>query len=41
VENPLSSQILQGEIKDGETVVVGVSGDVLSFNTKRKVKAAK
>jgi ATP-dependent Clp protease ATP-binding subunit ClpC len=41
VENPLSSQILKGEIKDGETVVVGVSGDVLSFNTKKKVKAAK
>jgi len=41
VENPLSSKILQGEIKDGETVVVSVSGDVLSFNTKKKVKAAK
>ena len=41
VENPLSSKILQGEIKDGETVVVGVSGDVLSFSTKKKVKAAK
>jgi ATP-dependent Clp protease ATP-binding subunit ClpC len=41
VENPLSSRVLQGEIKDGETVVVGVSDDVLSFNTKRKVKAAK
>ena len=41
VENPLSSRILQGEIKDGETVVVGVSGDVLSFSTKKKVKAAK
>jgi ATP-dependent Clp protease ATP-binding subunit ClpC len=41
VENPLSSRILQGEIKDGEAVVVGVSGDVLSFNTKKKVKAAK
>jgi len=41
VENPLSSQILQGEIKDGETVLVGVSGDVLSFNTKRKVRAVK
>jgi len=40
VENPLSSQILQGEIKDGETVVVGVSGDVLNFTTK-KVKSAK
>jgi ATP-dependent Clp protease ATP-binding subunit ClpC len=41
VENPLSSKILQGEIKDGETAVVGVSGDVLSFSTKKKVKAAK
>ena len=41
VENPLSSRILQGEIKDGETVVVGISGDVLSFSTKKKVKAAK
>jgi len=41
VENPLSSRILQGEIKDGETVVVGVSGNVLSFSTKKKVKAAK
>jgi ATP-dependent Clp protease ATP-binding subunit ClpC len=41
VENPLSSKILQGEIKDGETVVVSVSGDVLSFSTKKKVKVAK
>jgi len=41
VENPLSSRILQGEIKDGDTVVVGVDGDVLSFSTKKKVKAAK
>ncbi len=41
VENPLSSRILQGEIKDGNTVVVGVDGDVLSFSTKKKVKAAK
>jgi len=40
VENPLSSRILQGEIKGGETVVVGVSGDVLNFTTK-KVKSAK
>ena len=41
VENPLSSRILQGEIKDGDSVVVGVSDDVLSFSTKKKVKAAK
>jgi hypothetical protein len=32
---------LQGEIKDGNTVVVGVDEDVLSFSTKKKVKAAK
>jgi ATP-dependent Clp protease ATP-binding subunit ClpC len=41
VENPLSSRILQGEIKDGNTIVVGVDGDVLSFSTKKNVKAAK
>jgi ATP-dependent Clp protease ATP-binding subunit ClpC len=41
VENPLSSRILQGEIKDGETVVVGVGGDVLNFSTKKKVKSAR
>jgi ATP-dependent Clp protease ATP-binding subunit ClpC len=41
VENPLSSRILQGEIKDGETAVVGVSGDVLNFSTKKKVKSAR
>jgi ATP-dependent Clp protease ATP-binding subunit ClpC len=41
VENPLSSRILQGEIKDGETVVVGVSGDVLNFSTKKKVKSSR
>jgi ATP-dependent Clp protease ATP-binding subunit ClpC len=41
VENPLSSRILQGEIKDGETVVVGVSGDVLNFSTKKKARSAK
>jgi len=41
VENPLSSRILQGEIKDGNIVVVGVDEDVLSFSTKKRVKAAK
>jgi ATP-dependent Clp protease ATP-binding subunit ClpA len=41
VENPLSSRVLQGEMKDGDTVVVGVEGDVLNFNTKKKGKAAK
>jgi len=41
IENPLSNRILQGEIKDGETVLVGVSGDVLSFSTKKKAKSAR
>ncbi len=41
VENPLSSRILQGEIKDGDTVVVGVEGEGLTFSNKKKVKVAK
>lgn len=40
VENPLSSRILRGEIKDGDTVVVHVEGEGLGFSTKKKVKAA-
>ena len=38
VENPLSSRILGGEVKDGDCVVVGVDGDGLSFSTKKKAK---
>jgi len=40
VENPLSSRILGGEVKDGDCVVVGVDGDGLSFSTKKKAKVA-
>jgi len=40
VENPLSSRILRGEIKDGNTVVVHVEGEGLGFSIKKKVKAA-
>lgn len=40
VENPLSSRILGGEVKDGDRVVVGVDGDGLSFRTKKKAKVA-
>jgi ATP-dependent Clp protease ATP-binding subunit ClpC len=38
VENPLSSKILGGEFKDGDRIFVGVEGDGLSFNTKKKTK---
>jgi ATP-dependent Clp protease ATP-binding subunit ClpC len=41
VENPLSSRILKGDFKDGDTVFVGVEGGGLSFSIKKKVKAAK
>jgi len=40
VENPLSSRILKGETKAGDTVVVGLDGDVLSFRPKKKAKVA-
>ena len=45
IENPLSSQILRREFKDGDKVFIGVDGDELSFNTgistKRKAKVSK
>jgi ATP-dependent Clp protease ATP-binding subunit ClpC len=41
VENPLSSRILQGEIKDGDTVVVDVEGEGLTFSNKKRAKVAK
>ena len=40
VENPLSSRILRGEIKDGDIVEIQVEGEGLGFSTKKKVKAA-
>jgi ATP-dependent Clp protease ATP-binding subunit ClpC len=41
VENPLSGRILQGDIKDGDTVVVGVEGEGLTFSNKKRAKVAK
>jgi len=32
VENPLSNQILSGDIKDGDAIKVDISGEGLSFN---------
>ncbi|MDD4859895.1 MAG: AAA family ATPase [Dehalococcoidales bacterium] len=34
VENPLSSQILSGELKEGDTVKVGISNGKLTFSNK-------
>ena len=34
VENPLSTQVLRGEFNEGDTVVVDVEGDELTFTSK-------
>ena len=39
VENPLSTKILMGEFKEGDTVAIGVEGDALSFGTARPIEA--
>jgi ATP-dependent Clp protease ATP-binding subunit ClpC len=36
VENPLSSKILAGEFKEGETVIVDLVDDELVFSSKQK-----
>jgi ATP-dependent Clp protease ATP-binding subunit ClpC len=41
VENPLSSRILQGEFKEGDTVLVDVTDDTVTFATKTAKKARK
>ncbi|UCG54736.1 MAG: AAA family ATPase, partial [Dehalococcoidia bacterium] len=42
IGNPLSSRILSGEVKDGDSVMVGLGEGGLTFNTsKKKAKAAK
>ncbi len=40
VENPLSSRILRGELKEGDTVTVDVVKSGLTFKTKAAVKAS-
>ena len=40
VENPLSSKVLRGELKEGDTVKVDLVNDELTFKTKTKAKAA-
>jgi ATP-dependent Clp protease ATP-binding subunit ClpC len=36
VENPVSSQVLRGELKEGDTVLVDLGKDGLTFKTKKK-----
>jgi len=40
VENPLSSSLLRGEFKEGDTVKVNLGKDGLTFTTKRATKTA-
>ena len=40
VENPLSSQVLRGELKEGDTVRVDLGKDGLTFKKKVPAKAA-
>ncbi|HEU65237.1 MAG TPA: ATP-dependent Clp protease ATP-binding subunit, partial [Chloroflexi bacterium] len=39
VENPMSSKILQGEFKEGDTIAVSLEGDNLSFTTRKAARA--
>jgi len=39
VENPLSTKILQGEFKEGDTIAIGLEKDNLSFATLETAKA--
>jgi len=39
LENPLSLKILQGEFREGDTIVVGVQADTLSFSALKPAEA--
>jgi ATP-dependent Clp protease ATP-binding subunit ClpC len=39
VENPLSTKLLRGEFKEGDTIVVDLADDGLTFTTKAATKA--
>jgi len=41
LENPLSSKLLSGDFKEGDTVLVSLKGDKLTFKKKKSVKAVK
>jgi ATP-dependent Clp protease ATP-binding subunit ClpC len=39
VENPISTKILQGEFKEGDTIAIGLKEDNLSFTARKTAKA--
>jgi ATP-dependent Clp protease ATP-binding subunit ClpC len=39
VENPISTRILQGEFKEGDTIAIGLKEDSLSFAARKVAKA--
>ncbi|MFC1969921.1 ATP-dependent Clp protease ATP-binding subunit [Chloroflexota bacterium] len=39
VENPISTKILQGEFKEGDTIAIGLQEDNLSFTARKTAKA--
>jgi ATP-dependent Clp protease ATP-binding subunit ClpC len=41
VENPLSTKLLRGEFKEGDTVIADLGDDGLTFTAKAAAKAAK
>ena len=41
VENPISTKILQGEFKEGDTIAIGLEKDNLSFAALEAAKAKK
>jgi ATP-dependent Clp protease ATP-binding subunit ClpC len=40
IENPLSTKLLRGEFSPGDTIIVGLKNNVLTFKVKAAVKAA-
>ena len=40
MENALSTKLLRGEVSQGDTILVGLKGNVLTFAVKAAVGAA-
>jgi len=39
MENPISTKILQGEFKEGDTIAISLKEDNLSFAARKTTKA--
>jgi ATP-dependent Clp protease ATP-binding subunit ClpA len=39
VENPISTKILQGDFKEGDTIAISLEKDNLSFATRKVARA--